>query len=73
MLNASSLNNNTRFRWVEYIWADMEMQNIAHRGDYQATLEAVANLIAATTQKVGAGGTAARVGVGIPGAAWRWP
>ena len=38
------------------------------RGDYQATLEAVANLVAAAEQKVGAGGTVASVGVGIPGA-----
>ncbi len=38
------------------------------QGDYQGTLNAVAGLVAAAETKLGAGGTAASVGVGIPGA-----
>ncbi|MBU0750594.1 MAG: ROK family protein [Gammaproteobacteria bacterium] len=38
------------------------------QGDYAATLAAIAGLVAATEQKLGAGGTAASVGIGIPGA-----
>ncbi|MFA5123984.1 ROK family protein [Zavarzinia sp.] len=38
------------------------------QGDYAATLQAVAGLVAAAEKRVGAGGTAASVGVGIPGA-----
>jgi fructokinase len=37
-------------------------------GDYAATLAAVAGLVAAAAKKAGAGGTAASVGIGIPGA-----
>ncbi|MDA8259075.1 MAG: ROK family protein [Betaproteobacteria bacterium] len=38
------------------------------QGDYPATLRAVADLVAAAERTVGAGATAASVGVGIPGA-----
>ena len=38
------------------------------RGDYRRTIEAIVGLVKAARQKVGAGGTAASVGVGIPGA-----
>jgi predicted NBD/HSP70 family sugar kinase len=38
------------------------------QGDYAATLAAVAGLVGVAAKKVGAGGTAASVGVGIPGA-----
>jgi len=38
------------------------------QGDYEATVRAVAELVAAAEQRVGAGGTAASVGIGIPGA-----
>ena len=38
------------------------------QGDYTATLRAVADLVIAAESKVGAGGTAASVGIGIPGA-----
>ncbi|MFA4968135.1 MAG: ROK family protein [Sulfuritalea sp.] len=38
------------------------------QGDYRATLRAVAGLVEATELKVGADGTAASVGLGIPGA-----
>jgi fructokinase len=38
------------------------------QGDYMATVMAVAELVAAAEQRVGAGATAATVGVGIPGA-----
>ena len=38
------------------------------QGDYPATLRAVAALVAAAESKVGAGATAASVGIGIPGA-----
>ena len=38
------------------------------QGDYLATVGAVADLVAAAERKVGAGGTAASVGIGIPGA-----
>jgi fructokinase len=38
------------------------------QGDYAATLAAVIELVAAAEQRVGAGATAATVGIGIPGA-----
>lgn len=38
------------------------------RGDYLATIEAVAGLVAAAKDKLGAGETALGVGIGIPGA-----
>ncbi len=38
------------------------------QGDYRGTLKAVAELVAATERKVGAGDTPASVGIGIPGA-----
>lgn len=38
------------------------------RGDYAATVATIANLVRTAEEKVGAGGTAASVGVGIPGA-----
>jgi len=38
------------------------------QGDYEATIRAVAELVEAAEQRVGAGGTAASVGIGIPGA-----
>ncbi len=38
------------------------------RGDYRRTVEAIVGLVKTARQKVGAGGTAASVGVGIPGA-----
>ena len=38
------------------------------QGDYAATLRTVAELVAAATARVGAGNTATRVGIGIPGA-----
>jgi fructokinase len=38
------------------------------QGDYAATLAAVAGLVAAADARVGAGGTATRIGIGIPGA-----
>jgi len=38
------------------------------RGDYAATVATIARLVEAAEQKVGAGGTVATVGVGIPGA-----
>lgn len=38
------------------------------QGDYRATVMAVADLVEAAEREVGAGGTAARVGIGIPGA-----
>ena len=41
---------------------------VTPQGDYAATLQAVAGLVAAAEARVGAGATAASVGVGIPGA-----
>ena len=38
------------------------------QGDYPATVQAVADLVAAAERTVGAGATAASVGIGIPGA-----
>ena len=38
------------------------------QGDYIATVTAVAGLVAAAAKKIGAGDTATRVGIGIPGA-----
>ena len=38
------------------------------QGDYMATLKAVAGLVVAAESRVGAGGTVASVGIGIPGA-----
>ncbi|TRZ93180.1 MAG: ROK family protein [Rhodocyclaceae bacterium] len=38
------------------------------QGDYAATISAVADLVAAAERKVGADGTAASIGIGIPGA-----
>ena len=38
------------------------------QGDYAATVRAVAELVEAAEQRVGAGGTATSVGIGIPGA-----
>ncbi|WP_310449394.1 ROK family protein [Sulfuritalea sp.] len=38
------------------------------QGDYMATLRAVADLVVAAESRVGAGGAAASVGIGIPGA-----
>jgi fructokinase len=38
------------------------------QGDYKATLQVVADLVAAAEQRVGAGSTVASVGIGIPGA-----
>ena len=41
---------------------------VTPQGDYIATVTAVAGLVAAATARVGAGDTALRVGIGIPGA-----
>jgi len=38
------------------------------QGDYTATLRAIADLVVAAESRVGAGGTVASVGIGIPGA-----
>ena len=38
------------------------------QGDYAATVAAVAELVAAAAKKIGAGDTAPRIGIGIPGA-----